>query len=143
METLYRRRHRPEKFLEGFLGQDPYEDYSISRTGLNVPAINIAENESQWLIELGAPGLCSDNYKISVQDDVLNIEASKQMNTPDTEKKYSHREFIYNDFNKSFTLPQGADVSKISASCKDGLLNVVIPKKEEQKLEKPRKIRIS
>lgn len=141
METI--RRRRPAKLFGGFLGQDPFEDFSISRTGLELPAINISENETMWNIEIGAPGLCSDNYKIDVQDDVLHVEATKQMNTLDEEKNYSHQEFRYNEFSRSFHLPGGADIERISASCKDGLLSIIVPKKAEYASRQPRKIEIS
>lgn len=143
METITGRRNRPARLLGGFLSHDPLEDFTLSDTGLRIPAINISENDRQWNIEVGAPGLCSENYKIDVANDVLHIEATKQMNVPDEERNYSHQEFRFKEFNKSFSLPAGADVSNISASCKDGLLDVIIPKKDEYKQRHPRKIAVS
>lgn len=143
METILRRRNKPAKLYSGFTGYDPIEDFTVDREGFNVPAINIAENKDAWNIEIGAPGFCSDNYKIDLQNDILTVSANKQTNKENKELRYAHREFQHTNFRRSFELPKEADTNKIGASCKDGLLVIDIPKKNEAQNKKPIEINIS
>jgi HSP20 family protein len=100
-----------------------------------VPAVNISENESGFEVALAVPGLKKEDIKINLDKNVLSVSAEKKTETTDETKKYSKREYNFNSFSRSFTLPQSADSSKIEAAYVDGILTLNIAKKEEAKFQ--------
>jgi len=100
-----------------------------------VPAVNIAETENEFHIELAVPGLKKDDFKISLDKNVLSVSAEKKTENVDESKKYSKREYSYNSFVRSFTLPETADAAKVEAEYTDGVLKLNVAKKEEAKVQ--------
>lgn len=100
-----------------------------------VPAVNVAETENEFHIDLAAPGLKKEDFKINLDKDVLNISVEKKAETAEESKKYSKREYSYKSFVRSFTLPDSVDYSKIEAEYTDGILKLSIAKKEEAKIQ--------
>ncbi|ASU34103.1 heat-shock protein [Mucilaginibacter xinganensis] len=100
-----------------------------------VPAVNIAETENEFQIELAAPGLKKEDFKISLDKNVLSVSADKKVENVEEGKKFSKREYSYNSFTRSFTLPETADQSKIEAEYNDGILKLNVAKKEEAKVQ--------
>jgi HSP20 family protein len=100
-----------------------------------VPAVNIAETENQYHIELAVPGLKKEDFKINLDKNVLTVSAEKKTENVDESKKYSKREYSYNSFVRSFTLPESADQGKIEAEYTDGVLKLNVAKKEEAKAQ--------
>ncbi|MGI4729411.1 MAG: Hsp20/alpha crystallin family protein [Janthinobacterium lividum] len=100
----------------------------------HVPAINIAETDGDFQIELAAPGLKKEDFKINVEKNVLSISAEKK-NENTEGKKFSKREFSYASFTRSFNLPETIDAQKIDATYTDGVLKLIIAKKEEAKVQ--------
>ncbi|HMG10881.1 MAG TPA: Hsp20/alpha crystallin family protein [Mucilaginibacter sp.] len=100
-----------------------------------VPAVNIAENENEFHIELAAPGLKKEDFKINIDKNVLSVSAEKKSENIEEGKKFSKREYSYNSFTRSFTLPESADHSKIEADYTDGILKLTVAKKEEAKFQ--------
>jgi HSP20 family protein len=100
-----------------------------------VPAVNVAETESQFEVELAVPGLKKEDFKINLEKNVLSISADKKTDAAVEGKKYSKREYSFNSFTRSFTLPESADHSKIEANYTDGILTLAIAKKEEAKIQ--------
>ncbi len=99
------------------------------------PAVNIAETENQFQIELAVPGLKKEDFKINVDKDILTISADKKTETAEEGKKYNKREFSYPAFTRSFTLPEAADQNNIEAEYTDGILKLHVAKKEEAKVQ--------
>ena len=99
------------------------------------PAVNIAETENEFHIELAAPGLKKEAFKISVDKNVLSVSAEKKAENVEEGKKYSKREYSYTSFVRSFTLPEVADQAKIEAEYTDGILKLNVAKKEEAKIQ--------
>jgi HSP20 family protein len=99
------------------------------------PAVNIAETENDFQIELAAPGLSKEDFKISVEKNILSVSAEKKVEAAATDKKYSKKEFNYNAFTRTFTLPETVDYAKIEAAYTDGILKLNIAKKEEAKIQ--------
>jgi HSP20 family protein len=99
------------------------------------PAVNIAETENEFEIELAAPGLKKEDFKISLDKNVLSVSVEKKSETTDETKKYSKREYSYQSFVRSFTLPETVDYSKIDAEYTDGILKLNVAKKEEAKIQ--------
>ncbi|MBK0381167.1 Hsp20/alpha crystallin family protein [Mucilaginibacter segetis] len=100
-----------------------------------VPAVNIAENDNEFHIELAVPGLKKEDFKINLDKNVLSISAEKKNENTEDTKKYSKREYSYNSFVRSFTLPDTADHSKIEADYSDGILKLTVAKREEAKFQ--------
>ena len=117
-----------EFFTENRLDVPNYENFSI-------PAVNIQENLTNFVIELAAPGLKKENIAIEVEENVLKVssEVTSKTETEDTETKFTRKEFNFRNFSRLFTLPETVDVENIAASYTDGILYVTIPKKEAQK----------
>ena len=110
------------------------DSFLSDRFTSRVPAVNVAETNDNFHIELAAPGLEKDDFKINVDKDVLTISADKKIENREEDKKYSRREYSYTSFTRSFTLPETIDYNSIVANYKDGVLRVAIGKKEEAKV---------
>lgn len=98
-----------------------------------VPAVNICDVNDRFQIELAAPGLNKEDFKISLDRRMLTVSVAKEQAENDEQANYTRREFSYVAFTRSFTLPEVADEHSISASYQDGILRVDIPKKEDAK----------
>src|ERR1700761_2511458 len=113
-----------------------YNDSFLSdKLASRVPAVNISETENEFQVELASPGLKKEDFKISLDKNVLSISADKKTENVEEGKKISKREFSYNSFTRSFTLPETADHTKIEAEYTDGILKLNVAKKEEAKIQ--------
>jgi HSP20 family protein len=108
-----------------------------------VPSVNIIENDDNYRLELAAPGLKKDDFKISIDDDRLTVSSEKETESTDKQEKYTRKEFSYSSFMRTFTLPEMVDSEKISAKYEDGVMTVLLPKKEEAKPKTPREVKVS
>lgn len=117
--------------FESFFNDTLVSDRFVSK----IPAVNIAETENEFHIELAAPGLKKEDFKISLDKNVLTISAEKKSENTDESKKYSKREYSYSSFVRSFTLPESADQNNIEAEYTDGILKLNVGKKEEAKVQ--------
>jgi len=95
-----------------------------------IPGANVIETDQQFELSLAVPGLTKKDIKIDLENDKLIISAEKE---DATEVKFKLREFNYGTFKRKFSLPKSIDQEKISATVKDGILKVILSKKEEQK----------
>ncbi|PWG82095.1 Hsp20/alpha crystallin family protein [Pararcticibacter amylolyticus] len=111
-----------------------HDSYVSDRLTSKVPAVNISETENQFHIELAAPGLKKEDFRINLDKNVLSISAEKKAESTNESRKYSRREYSYTSFVRSFTLPESADAGAIEAEYIDGVLKVNVTKKEEAKL---------
>ncbi len=110
---------------------------------LSVPAVNIAENSSSFRVSLAAPGMKKEDFKISVEDNMLTISAEKKEEKEQKDEKFTRKEFNYSSFNRSFTLPKDVIADKINAKYEDGMLKLNIPKKEESRKVTPKHISVN
>lgn len=118
---------------------------NISPAATTIPAVNIRENNENFVVEMAAPGMNKNDFKIELNGNTLTISSEKKIEEEaKEEERYSQKEFSYQSFTRIFTLPQDVvDVDKIEAKYENGLLHLVIPKKEEAKLKGPRQIQIT
>jgi HSP20 family protein len=96
-----------------------------------VPAVNITENKDDYKVSLAAPGMKKDDFNIDVEGNMLTISSEKDESKEEKEKKFTRKEYSYTSFSRSFTLPEGINQEKIEARYEEGVLNLVLPKKEE------------
>lgn len=131
--------------LNEFFNDDLFDNFfGIIPTFKNsLPTVNIIEEKDNYRLEIAAPGLDKEDFKIDLHNDVLTISAEKKEENENKNKKFLRREFSYCSFKRSFTLPDTVDVDKIEAKHKNGILTITIPKKEEAKEKEPRTIKIS
>jgi len=111
------------------------DSFLSDKLSSRVPAVNIAETEGEFQIELAAPGLKKEDFKINLDKNVLSVSAEKKTENVEEGKKFSKREYNYNSFTRSFTLPETADQTSIAAEYTDGILKLNVAKKEEAKLQ--------
>jgi HSP20 family protein len=112
-----------------------------SRYGSSLPAVNIKEDENGFEVEVAAPGLSKEDFNVQVEHDVLTISSEKEVKEENT--TYTRREFGYYSFKRTFTLPENAvDVDKVQASYKNGVLYILLPKREEVKPKPAKTIKI-
>lgn len=116
-----------------------------SNTNTSIPAVNIRETNDAFEVEMAAPGMAKDDFRIELDNNMLMISSEKQNESEEKEgTAYTRREFSYQSFLRSFQLPKEVvDADKIEARYENGLLHLVIPKKEEAKQRPPRMIKIS
>jgi HSP20 family protein len=108
-----------------------------------MPAVNIKENEKHFNIELAAPGFEKTDFKIHVEGDLLNISAEKKRESEDKNERFTRREYNYNSFARSFTLPANAEAEHIEATYDKGILGLKIQKKVETQVSGKKEIKIS
>ncbi|TAJ07986.1 MAG: Hsp20/alpha crystallin family protein [Nitrospirae bacterium] len=97
------------------------------------PLVDITEDDKEYLIKAELPEVKKEDIKLTVDEDVLTITGERKYEKEEKGKKYHRVERAYGSFMRSFTLPEDADASKVSADCKDGLLKVHLPKSEKAK----------
>ncbi|MFT5820272.1 MAG: HSP20 family protein [Crocinitomix sp.] len=97
----------------------------------NIPSVNIFEDKKDFTIQLAAPGMKKDDFKIDLKKNGLQISAKKESNKEEVDGTYSLREFNFNSFQRAFTLPKNADKDSISAKYHEGILEVKVGKKEK------------
>jgi HSP20 family protein len=99
-----------------------------------MPAVNIRETDKAYEVQMAAPGMKKEDFKIELENNILTISSERTEEHQDDEKeKYSRREFSYESFQRSFTLPKEVvDEDKIEAHYKDGVLRLLIPKKKSR-----------
>jgi len=108
-----------------------------------VPSVNIKENDKEVIIDVAAPGLSKKDFEISVENNTLTISAHKEIENLEEGTNYVKKEFGYENFQRSFTIPEKIfDVEKIKATYQNGVLSIKIPKREEEQ-KKVKKIQVS
>jgi len=128
--------------VDEFLGKDLLGNFFDGFTGVNMPAVNIIDGKEEFTIEVAAPGLEKKDFKIDLNHNVLTISSENEHKNEEKEGKYMRREFSYTSFKRSFTLPDTADLDKVSANHKEGILEITIAKKDGAKIKPPRQITI-
>lgn len=100
---------------------------------MTMPAVNIVENKEDYMVSLAVPGMKKDDFNIDVEGNMLTISSEKEENKEEKEDKYTRKEYNYSSFSRSFTLPDEVNKEKIEAKYEDGVLKLMLPKKEEAK----------
>ena len=119
-----------DRFFDNDLFDWSNKNYSTTNTTL--PSVNIRESKSNFEVEVAAPGFEKGDFKIELNHDLLTISSEKKVeNETKDDQRFTCREFSYQSFSRSFTLPNIADSEKIEAKYDKGILTVTIPKKEE------------
>ena len=107
--------------------------------------MNIKETADSFVVDMAAPGMKKNDFRIELDGNLLSITSEKQDQFEEKNgEKFSRKEFAYQAFQRTFQLPKEVvDADKIEAKYENGVLHLVIPKKEEAKQRPPRMIKIS
>lgn len=132
-------------FFNDFFDRD-WMDWStrnFSETNTTLPSVNIKEDKDGFEVDMAAPGFEKKDFKIDLNNAVLTISSEKKIEK-ETKKdqQFTRREFSYQSFNRSFTLPNTVDSDKITAKYDNGILKINVPKKEAAKPKPVKSIEI-
>lgn len=140
LPTIMRRSFRPF-YMPNFFDDD-FLPVLNNRTS-SLPAVNIKEDEKNYILDLAIPGMDKKNLKIDINEDVLTISSESKNETSEEADGYKKKEFNYSSFCRSFYIPENVNRDKIEAGYKDGILTVSLPKMEEEKKNLSRQVAIS
>jgi HSP20 family protein len=129
--------------VEEFFNGDLLPRFLDAESRQSLPAVNIIEGKDDYRIEVAAPGLRKEDFRINLDNNVLTVSSEREEKKESNEEKVMRKEFNYYSFSRSFTLPQTVDSEKIQASHKDGILHIIIPKRDEARQKPSRDIKIS
>lgn len=136
---------RPSLFDGGWMNKffnTPVDEFFNLGKVINVPAVNVSESDKQFTLAIAAPGMDKNDFKLDVYDDILTISAEKEKDKEEKNELYNRREYNYNSWSRSFTLPQNCEADKIDAGYVNGELKIVIPKLEIKKPKKGKRISV-
>ena len=140
LPMITRRSYKP--FLWSNLFDDDFLPV-LSQRNTSMPAVNIKEDEKNFILDLAVPGIDKKDLKIEINEDVITVSSEskdeKEVNSDD----YKRREFSYSSFCRSFYLPENVNKDKIEANYKDGILSVFLPKDVEEKNKITKQVKIS
>jgi len=132
--------------FDDFFGRESFNTpwNNLRSTGNTVPSTNIRETADSYEVEVAAPGLKKEDFKVELEGNTLTISCDQEQSEEKNEDGYSRREFSYQSFSRSFELPNDVvDDDKITAQYEDGILKLGIPKREEAKTRTPKRININ
>ncbi len=111
--------------------------------GMTLPKVNIKETPDSFEVQMAVPGFKKDIFNISVENGELMISAEISNEEEEKNEGFTRKEFGYASFQRTFVLPETVDGDKIKAKYEDGILNVILPKKEEAKPKPAKRIKVS
>jgi HSP20 family protein len=133
--------------FDDFFAKDLFDwnNANFSMQGTSLPAVNVKETAENFEVEMAAPGMKKEDFKVELNNNVLTISSERQNEHEEKEgEKYTRKEFSYQSFQRSFTLAKEAvDADNIQAKYDNGVLRLTIPKREEVKQKPSRLINIS
>ena len=145
MKLIKRKNYQPafNSFFDDFFTKDFFGTELHTPFNGTHPSVNVIEHDDAFNIEVAAPGLNKDDFKLELDNDILTISFEKKSEEETKKGKYTRREFSFNSFKRSFTLPEHVvEAEKIEAKYEDGILRLNLPKREEAKVQPKRTIDI-
>lgn len=152
MDLLVKNRHNlPSLFTDmfnppSFFDRDLFDfDFGLlpTRLGFTVPTANTKETPKEYKLEIAAPGLDRDDFSIEINNHTLTVSAKKEEEKKDKEEGYSKREYSFNSFCRTFSLPENIKEEKIEARYDKGVLKISIPKSKETEVKPMHKIPVT
>ena len=119
-------------WMENFFRDDDFFANRWTRE-MTVPAVNVQETDKDFRLEVAAPGMKKEDFKLEVKEGMLYISAETKEEKEMKEEGYTRKEFNYHSFSRSFWLPENVKSDEIKATYKDGILNLVLPKVKVEK----------
>jgi HSP20 family protein len=145
MMSLVKFSNQMPSLFDRFFENDMFDwsNRNYSNTNTTLPAVNIKEDKDGFAVEMTAPGFEKGDFKIELNNSILTISSEKKLENETKEgQHFTRREFSYQSFSRSFTLPETVEGEKIMAKYENGILSLSIPKKEEAKPKPVKQIEI-
>jgi HSP20 family protein len=120
-----------DMFLDNLLTDLPVSNRNNS---INFPAVNIIESKDDYQLEFNVPGRNKEDFKITVDKNILTVSFEKKEESKDENKQFIKREFVLQSFKRSFTLDEKINADDINAKYENGILSLTLPKIEEVKV---------
>ena len=136
-------RRNNENWLPGIFNDIFSDDDWMIKANASAPAVNVIENAKDYKIEVAAPGMTKEDFKVNIDENdnlVISMEKKNENNQGKENSHYLRREFSYSKFQQVMTLPDNVDKEKISAKVNNGILNIQIPKLQEDQIKKQQKL---
>jgi len=137
--NLIRKQNTPfSSLMDEFLNTN--WNITLPRYSNSLPAVNVKEKDKDFTLQIAVPGLNKDDFEISCENKVLSIEVIQ--NDDDKNNDFTRQEFNYNSFKRNFKIPESVELSKISASYLNGVLEIKLPKTKEAQPQQKKLIKI-
>lgn len=123
---------RSQNWIPGIFN-DFFGNEWMEKANTTSPAINIAETDTDYKVEIAVPGMTKDDFSIRIEDDdqlVVTMEKKQENKEEDQKGRYLRREFSYSQFQQNMILPDNVEKDKIEAKVENGILTIDIPKKD-------------
>lgn len=130
IEPLARLRNEMDRLFDDFPSRWQTVRFALP-TGLLVPAVEMTETKKAYKLNIEVPGMDATDIEMHVQDDAILISGEKKERREEDEKGYSYSERSYGAFERRIELPPGADAKGIKAKVRNGVLEIIVPKKPE------------
>lgn len=119
----------------------------MAQANATAPAINVIENKEGYQVEVAAPGMNKEDFKLHIDENndlVISMEKKEdkkeESKDEDQKQRFLRREFSYSKFNQTLILPDNVDHDKIEASMNDGVLKILIKKLSPEEMKKATKV---
>ncbi|MBP8777029.1 MAG: Hsp20/alpha crystallin family protein [Bacteroidaceae bacterium] len=122
---------------------DFFDNEWLERANTTAPAINVIESESNFKVEVAAPGMTKEDFNVTLDENqnlVISMEKKTENNEENKEGRFLRREFSYTKFQQTMLIPDNVDKEKISAKVENGVLNINLPKLTEEESKKAQKM---
>ncbi|MDX2245541.1 MAG: Hsp20 family protein [Bacteroidia bacterium] len=129
-------------FFDDFITRD-LARFAGAESYHSEPKVNVRDYEDHFRIEVAAPGLSREDFRLSIHENVLKISAGIENNQAENQGRYTRKEFGFEKFERSFTLPKTINQENITAKYVNGILNITLPKLPEATPRPSREIEIS
>lgn len=142
LPTIRKRAYVPH-YTDDIFGRDLLSHFFSDGADLSVPAVNIKENDKAYEIEMALPGLDKNDISLKFENEVITISSAKKSEQENNSGTYSRKEFSYNSFSRSFSVPEDVNPDNIKASHKNGILFIDMPKTVKPENQKNKTIKIA
>jgi HSP20 family protein len=119
-----------------------WNDKNFARLGSTLPSVNLKETDQHYLIELAAPGMKKEDFKVEMHNGILTVSAERKEEKEEKKEDFLRREFSYSSFSRSFAVPENSLEDKVEASYKDGILKITLNKKEAKPVKVSKAIEV-
>lgn len=130
MRNLWNIQEEIDRSFDNFFGRTDRREFT---DGYWAPAVDIAENKDDLVVNVEVPGMKKEDVKVTFQDGILTIKGERKQEKEEKDKSFHRIERSYGSFCRSFTLPTTVQGEKIKANYRDGVLMISLPKVEEAK----------
>ncbi|MCB0399833.1 MAG: Hsp20/alpha crystallin family protein [Winogradskyella sp.] len=129
--------------LKNFLSSDDFFNNDFFEEDSLMPAMNVKEHDDDFEIEFAAPGFNKKDFEVTIDENILNVCGEKKHEIEEKEEDFTRKEFSYNSFKRSITLPKSVNTDQdVKATYKNGILKLNLLKKEEAKTLQPKKVEV-